>query len=356
MAVYEVEAVDVDNRVLTFKKVEDIRLKPSPRFRLYVPREDEGRHRSPPGQEASEWLLQWARPGQRVVSFNHQLVYVSGYWLQASPIREGEIPFYKLIEWHAWFGYGFAGTSAELTKACRDILDGNEVVVPVLASTPLVRDMTLTHWRGRFSELPLAQLKAGLKINRIPYHLLRNRWEQDAPEWKLLVGRGSGRVEQLPGWLKDLGDRDPTVRAEAARQIGGIGPQAKAAVGQLARLLEDEHAAVRTVAAGAILELDARHAAARAALRNAVRHDVAKVRQSAAEWLWLLDRDVEGTVADLLALQRDADADVRAAATAALKSFLTAYDLKPLTRDDLRLLAQSPDQDCASLAAKELAR
>ena len=354
VGVYEVEAVNAEMRVITFKKVEDIRLKPSQRFRLYVTREGEARHREAPGQDASEWLLQWARPGRRVVSLDQQLVYVSGYWLQTWPIDQGETPYYKLIEWHAWFGYTFAGWVEELTRACRDILDGKEVVVPVLASTPFVRDLVLTHWRGRHAELPLARLRAGSKITRIPGHNLRERADGDEAVWRLVVGPGSGRTEQLPQLLKQLDD--PALTVEAICQISGIGPGAKGAIPRLERLLQSEQAPVRTAAAGAVLQLDPKHAAARAALRQAARHDTPAVRQSAAEWLWILDRDVEGTIADLVALQRDPDAGVRDMATRAVTSFLTAYDLKGLTKDDLRAAAESPDKECARLAAQALAR
>jgi hypothetical protein len=356
IAVYEIEAVNAKKRVITFKKVKDIRLKPSQRFRLYVTREDEVDHRAPPGQDASEWLLRWARPGRRVVSFNHQEVYVGGYWLQMGLIREGEIPYYQLTEWHAMFGYSFAGSIDELDRACRDIQAGKQAVVPVFAPTPFVRESVLTHWRGKYKELPLARLKADSTITRIPEHNLRDHLNRDEPEWRLVVGLGSGRVGRLPGLRKQLRDSDPQVRAEAARQIGGIGPGAKDALPQLARLLEDGRATVRTAAAGAVLQLDPKHVGARRVLRKAAQDSSPVVRQSAAEWLWILDRDVEGTVADLVKLQRDPAPAVRAAATRALKSFLTAYDLKGLTKDDLRRARESPDKECARLAAEELAR
>jgi hypothetical protein len=357
-AVYEVESVNADKRIIVFKKVEDIRPGLSERFRLYVPREGEEEHRAAPGQEASEWLLGWARPGCRVVSFNHQEVYVSGgYWLQMWILKEGEAPYFKLSEWHALFGYSFAGSVDELTKACRELHAGKETVVPVFASSPFVREMVLTsHWREKYEELPLVQLKAGPKITRIPEGKLRDHLNRDAPEWRLVVGPGSGRVGQLPGLLKQLGDTDPAVRARAAGQIGGIGPGAKETPRRLTQLLEDERAAVRTTAAGAILQLDPKHAEARATLWKALKDDAPAVRRSAAEWLWILDRDVEGTIAALVELQRDKDADVAATATRALKSFLAAYDLKGLTKDDLRAAARSPDSECARQAAAEIAR
>ena len=58
--------------------------------------------------------------------------------------------------------------------------------------------MVLTHWRGDHEELPLARLKASLKITRIPEHSLREQGNREAPEWDLLVGPGSGRVGSLP--------------------------------------------------------------------------------------------------------------------------------------------------------------
>ena len=268
--------------------------------------------------------------------------------------REGETPYYKLSEWHAMFGYTFAGSVEELATACRDILDGKEVIIPVFASTPFVRDMVLTHWHGKYEELPLARLKAGPKITRIPEWKQRNPWNRDDPEWDLLVGTGSGRVKQLPGFLNKLGDPDPAVRIQAARQIGGIGGQAKHAIPQLAKLLDDDRATVRTAAAGAILQLDPKHATARTALRNSIKDKAPAVRRSVAEWLWILDRDVEGTAADLVTLQGDMDADVRTTATQALKSLLTAYDLKPLTPDELRAASESPDKECARHGATEL--
>jgi hypothetical protein len=356
VAVYKVESVQTEKRLLTFKRVEDIRSGLSERFRLYVPREGETEHRAAPGQEASEWLLRWARPGCLVVSFNHQEVYVSGYWFQMWWLREGEAPYYKLSEWHALFGYSFAGSVDELAKACREILKAKETVVPVFASTPFVRDtVRTTHWRARYAELPLMRLKAGPKITRIPESELRGLLNRDAPEWRLVVRPGSGRVGQLPGLLRQLSDSDPAMRARAARQVGRIGSEAKEAVPRLARLLEDEQAVVRMAAAGAILQLDPKHATARAALWKALKVDDHAVRQSVAEWLWILDRDVAGTIAALVELQRDEDTNVATTATWALKSFLTAYDLKGLTEDDLRAAAQSPDKECARLAAEELA-
>jgi hypothetical protein len=113
---------------------------------------------------------------------------------------------------------------------------------------------------------------------------------------------------------------------------------------------------VRTTAAGALLQIDPKHADARAALRKSLKDDDPAIRRSAAEWLWILDRDVEGTLAALVELQRDKDASVAATATQALKSFLEAYDLKGLTADDLRAAAGSPDKECARLATQQLAR
>lgn len=357
IAVCEVESVNADKRVITFKKVEDIRPNLSQRFRLYVTREDETDHRAAPGQEASDWLLQWAKPGKQVVSFSHTLVYVGGYWLQTWIIKEGETPYYKLSEWHALFGYSFAGSIPELTAACRDILHDKEVIVPVFAQTPFVRDNALgDHWRGRYEELPLARIKASLKITRIPCNDLRGHLNRDMPEWRLLVGSGSGRISELPGLLKRLRDRDVDKRLRAARRIAGIGPAAKKAIPQLTRLLEDEQGVIRTTGAAALLQLDPKHAAARAVLRRAMRNNCPTVRQAVAEWLWLLDRNVEGTVADLVSLQRDTDAGVRTTATRALKSFLTAYDLKGLSEDDLRAASKSPDKECARLTGTGLNR
>src|SRR5260370_6236287 len=98
VGVYDVESVNAERRVITFKKVEDVRGKPSERFRLYVTRETEVDHRAAPGQEASEWLLGWARPGRRGVSVDHPPLFVGGHLPHTLSCAQGGNPLLQLSE------------------------------------------------------------------------------------------------------------------------------------------------------------------------------------------------------------------------------------------------------------------
>src|SRR5260370_25040534 len=57
VGVYDVESVNAERRVITFKKVEDLRGKPSERIPLYVTPQTEVDHRAAPGHAASQWLV-----------------------------------------------------------------------------------------------------------------------------------------------------------------------------------------------------------------------------------------------------------------------------------------------------------
>jgi HEAT repeat protein len=60
----------------------------------------------------------------------------------------------------------------------------------------------------------------------------------------------------VPALVHALSDPDEDVRANAATALGHIGPEARAAVSDLAKLLTDGHRSVRKRAARALQQID----------------------------------------------------------------------------------------------------
>ena len=105
--------------------------------------------------------------------------------------------------------------------------------------------------------------------------------------WFLVLSQGcdtgSGQEqdvsEGVSELVKDLNDQRADVRINAARALGEIGPEAKAAVPALIETLKDEEASVRSSAAFALSRIGL---AAVPALSEALKDEDRNVRGSAA--------------------------------------------------------------------------
>ncbi len=72
--------------------------------------------------------------------------------------------------------------------------------------------------------------------------------------WFLVLSQGcnTGSGQNVSELLKDLNDQRALVRRSAARALGSLGPEAKAAVPALIEALKDEDSGVRASAARAL--------------------------------------------------------------------------------------------------------
>jgi len=133
-----------------------------------------------------------------------------------------------------------------------------------------------------------------------------------------VAGFGPGAKAAAPALVKLLDDRDPAVRATAARSLGGIesiGPDAaRAAVPKLAAMLRDPAKGVRDAAVVAVVKLGpGAGAGARGGVTRAAGQ--AGAGRGRATGVWSALRPVaSGAIPELTAMLKDDDAEVRSSA------------------------------------------
>jgi HEAT repeat protein len=142
-------------------------------------------------------------------------------------------------------------------------------------------------------------------------------------------------VDQL---VKDLGDKDSDIRADAAEALGKKGKEARGAVSALTQALKDADEDVRELAAEALGLIGEDSKAAVPALTDLLKDDKALVRRAAAEALGKIGAGAGPALSSLLDLLKDADKDVkRAAAEAVLElSPLLTKEAAPILSEALK--------------------
>jgi HEAT repeat protein len=324
VVVLEVAQVDRAQNIITFRKTADLKGNGGPT----TVRHDIG------GATAREHeaLLSWARPGRTAIavqSDGQAMVCVGNSWFMAFENSQG---VWDHVSWPSGT-VAYAGPVAELREHVAAILAGREVVITAtapahplerLSESPLERDWL----RGRKGRV--WRIKASLKITET-YDVQ----DEESPHF---VGWGAVGEEGIPALLTALKDSDANVRAEAACDLGQLGPRAKATVPGLRVALSDEDAHVRAFAAEALLRADPADALGVAALVEALTDGDAAVRLAAAGALADLGapaRPAEGGLRK--ALTGDRDAAVRTAAAYALGQL--ALDAPPASRDTREAVA-----------------
>jgi len=131
-----------------------------------------------------------------------------------------------------------------------------------------------------------------------------------------VAGFGPGAKAAAPALVKLLDDRDPAVRATAARTLGGIesiGPDAaRAAVPKLAAMLRDPAKGVRDAAVVAVVKLGPGARARNGVTRAAGQAGAGRGR---ATGVWSALRPVaSGAIPELTAMLKDDDPEVRSSA------------------------------------------
>jgi len=142
----------------------------------------------------------------------------------------------------------------------------------------------------------------------------------DVEAMRAIARFGPAGSDAVPALVAALKHDDPTVRWQAARALGKIGAPSVQGVPEMARLtISDPEALVREHAAEALGDVGPAAAEGIPALVKALHDPVARVRRDAVRALGQMGSAAMGVLADVRALEQDLDADVRAAATRAIR-------------------------------------
>jgi HEAT repeat protein len=300
IAVVEVEKFNRPNGGLILKKVQE--LKGQTTLTQF-------RHQVAIGATVPRAVLEWAVPGQRGVLFSSNattLVCMGRSWYEVAPSSDG---WAKLAPDRPDLALGYSGTVSRLTQAVADILAGKTAIIT-----------TMPH--GAESEgasfdvaLNRAALPGMVRLQRMKANLsMGNNVMQVSANPMYVVGLGQAGEEDLPERLRQLTSPDPTTRAEAADDLGSLGPRAAAAIAPLGTLLADDAAQVRANAAAALLRIDPHHAPAMATLARDLASPDPTARRLAARAVGFVGAPAAPLVARLTELLADPEELVRVAA------------------------------------------
>jgi HEAT repeat protein len=318
VVVLRVDKVSRDRQAVAFDKVADLKGKDFP---------EAVKHKIPDGTppRVTHALLDWAEPGATAVCFrrgNVCLTCIGRAWYECSA---GDAPWWTLTKAKPELSYAYSGSPFRLRDHVTAILDGREVVITALKYEVIkpgqYPERKPEAWHtyeavgsGRLmrgKEWPVWRIRANLKMPAMTLAVVNDP--------RSIVGDGAGGPDDVPVLVKALKQEDGGLRAEAAEDLGLIGPAAADAVGALLRLDEnDPDPLVRLAAARAVALIDPRNDKALPRLVAALKDDTGKVRRRAAECLGDLGLAAASAVGDLVKAVKDTDPSVCWAAIDAL--------------------------------------
>jgi len=305
ITVLEVDKVSHEKRAIIFKKLADLKGK--------NPVEKVG-HQITDGQHPREpkLILSWAEPGQQAIVFQSKtnvLTCIGPYWYDCTL---NVAPWWTMNYGRPEMPLAYTGKVSRLRQHVVDILAGKEVVVMAIDDTQQAdfkkRDSVYTKLLLRGKEFPVRRIKAGLKWDSIV---------QRSPE----VGKGAGGAADVPPLLAALKGQEAAERADAAEELGLIGPAARSAVAALTEALRDAEGRVQIAAAGALARIDPKNEKAQPVLTAALKAKAAKVRREAALTLGELALNARIAVPALIDALPDDDPNIRWAVIEALGRF-----------------------------------
>jgi HEAT repeat protein len=305
VVVLRVEQVSREKQVIVFRKVADLKGRsPDGLVRHLVAR---GLHPREP-----RLVLDWAEPGRLAVAFSDgraALTCVGRYWYESAPRGEG---WWAMTCGRPDLSLAYCGPAGRLQDAVGVIVAGGEAVVPAVRYDAGGEYRQRTDFKGtlRGRDCPVCRVRASLRIGgTVPEAMRRPGY---------VVGPGAGGPEDVPGLVRALQDPDGRRRADAAEELGLIGPAAREAVGPLRAAVQDADGLVRTRAAAALASIDPEDKNPVPTLIAALGNVTAAVRKEAAGALGDLGAAARAAVPDLARALKDADAAVRWAAAEAL--------------------------------------
>jgi HEAT repeat protein len=203
-------------------------------------------------------MLQWAEPGARGVCFvnGNAAIFTTGqYWYAAHAMRAGS---WRIGEVRPDMPLSYYGSISRLVDAMEIMLTGKDAVITVVAYG--------ADDQGASFHLALnrAALPGLVKVQRIRARLRMPALVMaGSAEPAYYLGEGQADDSDIPALLQALKSESPSTRAEAAEDLGWVGPGAKSAgAAPLAALLKDAAPNVRFAAASALLKIDPKAAGA----------------------------------------------------------------------------------------------
>ncbi|MGA2499976.1 MAG: HEAT repeat domain-containing protein [Tepidisphaeraceae bacterium] len=154
-----------------------------------------------------------------------------------------------------------------------------------------------------------------------------------------LLGQGPAGEEEIPALIEKLKSPDATVRAEAADDLGGLGPKAVAATAELGRLLDGPSVLVQMSVAAAMLNIAPADVRPLDVLARGLASPDASVRRHAAQSAGFAGPAAAPLAAKLAGLLTDSDELTR---FAALQAIATLGPDAAVARDAVVKLLDDP--------------
>jgi HEAT repeat protein len=303
IVVLEVEKVTLEKRVIVFRKMADLKGKHPT---------EQVKHQLKEGLQPHELkaILDWAEPGRIAVCFHDGKVAqtcIGRYWYQCHATQDA---WWKMSHGQGDLCFAYWGSTERLREYVAAMLAGREVVVTALQRSPdnaRAREAVFQNL-PRGTAFPVWRVRASLKMPAFAYLLGKDH----------VVGMGAGGQEDVPPLVKALREGDKRARAEAAEELGLIGPAATDALPALREAGKGADARVRVSATLALTRIDPKERAAVPALAAALKDSAAEVRAAAATALGKLGPAGGKAVPELTKALEDGDLKVRWAAADAL--------------------------------------
>jgi hypothetical protein len=268
VVVLQVEKVSLERRAIVFKKVSDLKGQhPTERVK----------HRLKDGLQPHELkaILDWAEPGRIAVCFHDGKVAqtcIGRYWYQCHATRDA---WWRMSHGQGDLCFAYWGSAEKLRGHVAAMVAGREVVVTALQRSPdndRAREAVFQNL-PRGTAFPVWRAKASLKMPAFAYLLGKD----------YVVGMGAGGKEDVPPLVKALREGGTRSRAEAAEELGLIGPAAAAALPALREAGKGADARARVSATLAVARIDPQEeGAAVPAVAAALNDSAAEVRAAAA--------------------------------------------------------------------------
>jgi HEAT repeat protein len=339
IAVLEVTKVNVEKRVIIYKKVADLKGRhPTEEVRHAI---GEGNHPREP-----KAVLDLAKPGTIAICFHNGKVAqtcLGKYWYEAAASQEA--PWWRMTYGRTELSLAYWGSTSKLRNLLAEILAGKTVVITAISHG--VNDygaygdvMNKKVLGGK--DTPIWRIYASLNMPAMTYQIGRDP--------KQIVGFGAGSAADVAGLVQMLKGTDQAARAEAAQELGLIGRYAKSAVPALLEAMQAPGAPVRVRAAEALVRIDpAQQQAGVNGLIASLQDKRVEIRRAAAEALGHLGADAKPAVPALIEALKDADPEVRWIAVDALGH--VGADAKPAVP---ALVAALKDPALCSIAVDAL--
>lgn len=277
-----------------------------------------------------DWpILEWAAPGRRCVLFQNgkaTIVCVGEGWYQ---VEAGEDGWWQIGVSRPDLPLAYYGSVSRLAEAVPLMVAGKSAVITTL---PHGADL-----QGASFDLALnrAGLPGLVKVQRIRASLsMPNMAMGVGSNPAYVLGMGRADRDDLPALREKLWASDTTVRAENAADIGFLGPEGAAAIGDLAKLLDDQPQ-VRLAAASALLRVKRGDPTALDVLARGLTSLDADTRRQAARAAGLAGPAAAALAPRLAALLTDPDPLIR---RTALQAISTLGPSAAGTRDAVTML------------------